>query len=381
MNRVPVKPELLRWARERAGFTVDMLERRFPKVALWERGEAQPTLKQLDHFARATYTPVGFLFLQEPPIERVPIPDFRTVANAGDLRPSPDLLDTIYLCQQRQEWYRDFVRTLRETPLPFAGSADLGDDIVGTAARIRHALGFDLDERRRIPTWTDALRRFIEQADALGVLVMVSGVVGSNNRRKLDPQEFRGFALADALAPLVFINGADSKAAQMFTLAHELAHVWLGQSAVSDAEAFSVPEQRVERWCNAVAAELLVPLAALRDAYDPAAGPASEKDRLARIFKVSTLVILRRMHDAGAIDRSAFRLAYEQELRGLLDLPPGSGGNFYLTLGARASKRFARSVVVSTLEGRTPFTEAFRLLGFKKMATFHEVAHSLGVGP
>ena len=380
MNRVPVKPELLRWARARAGFTLDMLEGRFPKLARWERGDAQPTLRQLDEFARATYTPVGFLFLQQPPVERVPIPDFRTIANAEGGRPSPDLLDTIYLCQQRQEWYRDFARTLREAPLPFARSADLGDDIVETASRMRNALGFDLDERRRIPTWTDALRLFIEQADAMGVLVMVSGVVGSNNRRKLDPQEFRGFSLADDFAPLVFINGADSKAAQMFTLAHELAHIWLGQSAVSDTEAFSVPEQRTERWCNAVAAELLVPLAAIRSEYDPDAGAASEKDRLARIFKVSTLVTLRRIYDAGALDWSAFRLAYEQEVRRLLDLPKGSGGNFYLTLGARASKRFARSVVVSTLEGRTPFTEAFRLLGFKKMATFHQVADSLGIG-
>ena len=245
---------------------------------------------------------------------------------------------------------------------------------------MRGVLGFNLDERRRLPTWTEALRRFIEQADALGVLVMVSGVVGSNNRRKLDPQEFRGFALADDLAPLVFINGADTKAAQMFTLAHELAHVWLGQSALSDAQAASVPEHEVERWCNQVAAELLVPLEVLRDEYDRHAGLGNETDRLARRFKVSTLVILRRIHDIEGLTREQLWEAYEAELQRLRALPKGSGGDFYLTLGARASKRFARALVVSTLEGRSSFTEAFRLLGFKKMATFRDLGHSLGVG-
>ncbi len=260
MNRVAVRPELLRWALDRSGRSVEGLAAKFPRLAAWERGEAEPTLRQLEQFAKATYTPVGFLFLREPPVEEVPIPDFRTLPGAHRDRPSPDLLDTIYLCQQRQEWYREFARTMGEPALGFVGSARIEDDVVATAAAMRRALGFDLEERRQLPTWTEALRRFVEQADALGVLVMVSGVVGSNNRRKLDPQEFRGFALADPLAPLVFVNGADTKAAQMFTLAHELAHVWLGESALSDASPASAPLQRVESWCNRVAAELLVPL-------------------------------------------------------------------------------------------------------------------------
>jgi hypothetical protein len=153
---------------------------------------------------------------------------------------------------------------------------------------MRGVLGFNLDERRRLPTWAEALRWFIDQADGLSILVMVSGVVGSNNRRRLDPEEFRGFALAEPLAPLVFVNGADTKAAQMFTLAHELAHVWLGETAVSDAQASEAPQHDVERWCNQVAAELLVPLAALRETYDRNAALDAEVDRLARRFKVST---------------------------------------------------------------------------------------------
>jgi Zn-dependent peptidase ImmA (M78 family) len=381
MSRVAVKPELVRWARLRASLRLEALERRFPKLEAWEGGEALPTLKQLERFARATHTPVGFLFLDEPPVERVPIPDFRTMARGGPVeRPTPDLLDTIYLCQQRQDWYRDFARAVGEEPLGLVGSARLGDDVVATAARIRDALELDVEERRRLPTWTEALRRFIARADALGILVMVSGVVGSNSHRHLDPEEFRGFALADPLAPLVFVNGADSKSAQMFTLAHELAHVWLGQSAVSDAEAVAVPDQETERWCNRVAAEVLVPIELMRQELDPDADLRREVDRLARRFKVSTLVVLRRIHDAGGLSRAELWAAYDEELARLRELPRGTGGNFYLTLGARVSKRFARALVVSTLEGRTSFTESFRLLGVKKMATFRELGHSLEVG-
>jgi Zn-dependent peptidase ImmA (M78 family) len=379
-SRVAVRPEMLRWACERAGFDPSELAHRIPQLPAWEREERQPTLKQLESFAKATHTPIGYLFLQEPPVEDVPIPDFRTIAVEPIAHPSPDLLDTLYLCQQRQDWYRDFARSMGDRSLSIVRSVRRTDDVVRTATTIRSALGFDLDERRKLLTWAEALRRFIEQADAVGVLVMVSGVVGSNNRRKLDPHEFRGFALVDDLAPLVFINGADTKAAQMFTLAHELVHVWLGQSALSDAEARTVPDHGVERWCNQVAAELLVPLAALRAEYDADAELRTELDRLARRFKVSTLVILRRVHDAHGLTQAEYWAAYEAELKRLRSLPKGSGGDFYLTLGARVSKRFARALVVSTLEGRSSFTEAFRLLGFKKMATFRSLGDSLGLG-
>jgi len=379
MMRVEIKRSLLRWACERAGFDPFTLEERFPQFAAWERGEKQPTLRQLEAFAKATHTPIGYLFLPEPPQERVPIPDFRTIADEALRQPSPDLLDTLYLCQQRQDWYREFLLLEGEKPLSFAGSARIGDDVIRVARHMREVLNFDLEERRTIHTWTDALRRFIEQADGAGVLVMVSGVVGSNNRRKLDPQEFRGLALADDLAPLVFINGADTKAAQMFTLAHELAHIWIGQSALSDVEISLSPARKVERWCNHVAAEFLVPMDVFKEEFDHHAELRAELDRLARRFKVSTLVILRRMYDAGALNAETYRKVYAQELKQLREIAKGSGGDFYLTLGARVGKRFARALVISTMEGRSSFTEALRLLNFRKMSTFNELGRSLEV--
>lgn len=379
MDRVHVNPELLRWARERAGLGTDALTGRFPRLGAWERGESRPTLKQLERFAKATFAPVGCLFLRDAPDERIPIPDFRTVADTRLDRPSVNLLDTIYLCQQRQDWYREFARSTGEEAVDFVGSAQPDDDIPRVAAHISRFLGFDIAERRRFPTWTEALRRFIGQADAGGVLVMVSGVVGSNSRRSLDPQEFRGFALADPVAPLIFINGKDTKAAQMFTLAHELAHLWLGSSGVSDAEALEIAGQETERWCNRVAAELLVPIHLLQAECSTNAPLSNELKRLARYFKVSTLVILRRIHDAGFLTRQAFRLAYAEELDRLGALSGSGGGDFYLTLGARVSQRFARAIVASTLEGQTSFPESFRLLGFRRMATFNKLADNLGL--
>ena len=377
MNRVAVKPELLRWARERAGRSAANLSGKFPKIRDWERGQSQPTLKQLESFARATYVPVGYLFLREPPAERVPIPDLRTIGNERIGRPSPDLLDTIYLCQRRQAWYRDWARSVGEEPRDFIGSVRLDSSIEETANAVRRALAFDLNARRECPTWTDALRHFIGQADDLGVLVMVSGVVGNNNHRKLDPEEFRGFALADALAPLVFINGADTKAAQMFTLAHELAHLWLGESALTDVNPASAPTQRVESWCNRIAAELLVPLAVLR-AELQRGDVLTQVQQLARRFKVSTLVILRRLFDAHRLSREAFDNAYRAELGRLRSRPKSSGGDFYLTQAARLSRRFARALVGSTLDGSTLYRDAFGLLGVAKEATFRELGASLG---
>ncbi|MDP1696934.1 MAG: ImmA/IrrE family metallo-endopeptidase [Xanthomonadaceae bacterium] len=380
MTRVAIHPEMFRWARERAGLDSFALAARFKRLEAWEAGEVQPTVRQLEDYARATHAPVGYFFLPEPPVEVLPIPDFRTVANRAIARPSLNLLDMVYACQQRQDWYRDHARVTGQEPLGFVGSMTRAMPPVEAAAHLRQILGFSVETRRACPTWAEALRMFIEQADRAGVMVMVSGVVLNNNTRHLDPQEFRGFALSDEWAPLVFINGADSKAAQMFTLAHELAHIGLGQSALSDVSAEVVSDNATEVWCNKVAAELLVPMASFLDELIVDETIADTLKRLARHFKVSSLVILRRLLDAGRIDRNTFFAAYHEELARLreFEVRGTGGGDFYRTTAARVSKRFARALVESTLEGRTLFRDAFHMLGIAKTSTFNELGRSLG---
>lgn len=380
MSVVPASIPVLRWAAERARLPDADLERSFRKWALWLSGDAQPTLKQLEDFARLTRTPIGYFFLPEPPVLKLPVPDFRTLRDEEPAEPSAALLDTLYLCQQRQDWYRDYSRVHGLAPLAFVSSATLEDQPEQTAGAMRQTLGLSVAERRALQTWTDALRQLVSKAEDAGILVMTSSIVGSNSRRKLDVAEFRGFALVDDRAPLIFINGSDSKAAQMFTLAHELSHIWLGESGVSNPEVGSGPGQGVEGWCNRAAAELLMPLDALHEVYEPDALLTDEVQRLAHLFKVSSLVALRRLYDAGFIDRDTLWMNYRQETARIRALDRGgSGGNFYRTLSARTGKRFASAVLASTLEGQTLFLDAFRLLGMRKTSTLYEAARELGV--
>lgn len=380
MTSVAASIPVLRWAAQRARLYDDDLAARFRKWPLWLSGEAQPTLRQLEDFARLTHTAIGYFFLPEPPALALPVPDFRTLRDEALAEPSSSLLDTLYLCQQRQDWYRDYARLHGLSAQAFVGSACVQDAPEAVARQMRETLGLSAEARRKLPTWEEALRQLIAKSEDAGVMVMVSSIVGSNSHRKLDVGEFRGFALADDLAPLVFLNGADSKAAQMFTLAHELAHLWLGASGVSDTQADQMPEQQTERWCNQVAAELLMPLQTLHSTHQPDTPISQEIQRLAREFKVSTLVALRRLFDAGFITQTALWQHYRDEQTRLRSLVQrGGSGDFYRSLGARASKRFVRAVVGSTLEGQTLFQDAFRMLGVRKTATFYKAARELGV--
>ena len=246
---------------------------------------------------------------------------------------------------------------------------------------MRELLDWREASRARVGSSDAALTWLREHAEAAGVLVMISGIVGSDTHRTLDPGEFRGFALVDPYASVVFINGADSKAAQVFTFAHEFAHLWLGQSALSDVEPQSTIGNETERWCNQVAAELLVPMPEFAAHFDRNGDLRSQLQPLAQRFRVSTQVILGRIREAGALTWDAYlaELAVERTRIAAIVAERGSGGNYYNTKPVQVGKRFARALVASTLEGQTSATHAFRLLGVKKAATFDNLAQRLGV--
>ena len=375
---IVVQPELIRWARSRVGFSEERLAHEMKLkdasvVNQWETS-GELTMSQLEKIAQKTHTPIGYMFLPVPPVERLPIPDFRVLAGASALKPSPNLLDAVNQCQFRQSWLREYLISEGAEPLVFVGSEHEQSDPLRVAGEIREAIAFNSSERSAARTWEDALRLLVAGIEQAGVTVMRSGIVGNNTHRKLDVFEFRGFCLSDKYAPLIFINSADAVSAQMFTLAHELAHVWIGRSGVSDTSVRS--DVATEAFCNRVAAEILVPTGEFAESWQTGADPVGLAGRLSRQFKVSALVVLIRAYQSGFLGYDEFRILYDAERGKSFERTASGGGDFYRTQGSRLGKRFIRSVVGSTLEGRITYTEAFQLLGVKKSSTFNSLAAS-----
>ncbi len=378
MTRVPVPPKMLRWACERAGYDVSDLATRIPQLRAWFRRERQPTLKQLEKLAKATHTPLGYLFLPEPPDERLPVPDYRTVVGTAQRRPSPDLLDTLYTMRRRQDWLRESLVESDVEPLAFVGTAGLTDEPDAVGREMRRTLGLGGGWAAGVRTWQDAVSELRRTIEHLGVMAVINGVVGNNTHRRLRVDEFRGFALTDPYAPLIFVNGADAKSAQMFTLAHELAHIWLGTEGLSGFESLLPGGSDVEDWCNAAAAELLVPAGELRTRWRKVGREASRFETLAQVFKVSPIVASRRALDLNLVDRSTFFEFYEHYVgRELTRGAAPTGGDFYNNQNTRVGELFATQVLRAAMEGRIGFKEAYDLTGLRG-GTFQRYARRLG---
>ena len=382
-EQITLQPAVLRWARERAGIEPERLASKMQvsseRVVDWER-TGTISVAQVDKLAHHTHTPLGFLYLPEPPEDRLPIPDFRTRGARVPRRPSPNLLEMVYLMQRRQLWMRDELIAAGFGPLAFVGAYQSGGDPREVAAAMRDILQLAREWASEHPTWTDALGYLRDQAEDAGVIVVLNGIVDNDTHRKLDRDEFQGFALVDQFAPLIFVNGADFKAAQMFTLAHELAHLFVGETGVSLFEDFQPSSHATERFCDQAAAEFLVPAQELHDYWPFAERSDDPYQSIARQFKVSTIVAMRRALDLELIDRQSFLKSYGRYLteeRRKREARTG-GGNFWNTQKWRVGPRFGGAVVRAVKRGRLPYREAYGLTGLKG-DTFESMPQKMGL--
>ncbi len=378
MSRVEIKPKMFEWARKRSSLSIEVMEKKFPKYPLWEQGKEFPTLRQLESLARKTLTPLGYFFLPEPPEDRLPIPDFRTVSDVSFNRPSPNLLETVQMMQRRQNWMIDYLIEEGCEKLHFVGSCTLSGNPKRVACDIRNVLRLSPGWAGEQRTWEDALRALRDAIDDAGIMIVINGVVGNSTNRKLDTEEFRGFVLVDDYAPLIFVNGTDAKGAQMFTMAHELAHLWLGKTGVFNFNALLPSDNSVEKFCNRVAAEFLIPAEEVRDSW-PAAEISDEPfQTLARQFKVSPIVAARRVLDLHLISEAAFFSFYNkyQEDERRRKISKKSGGDFYLTQNNRIGVHFGLSVLRAAKEGHLAYRDACQLTGLSA-DTFDRYARKL----
>ncbi len=375
MARVRVESRLLTWALGRSGRTVESARARYAKFSEWMDGTGSPTLRQLEDFANWTRTPLGFLLLETPPDDRLPIPDFRT-AEGRPLRPSPDLLQTVQSMQRRQAWMREFLSE-EEHQLTFVGTCDANDPPAKVAQSMREVLNLHEDWAKQANNWTDALRILRQAVELGGIMVVINGVVGNNNHRPLNVDEFRGFVLVDTIAPLVFVNGQDAKSAQMFTLAHELAHLWIGQEGVSNLDRLEPVGKSVETACNRIAAEFLVPAVRFELEWLNVSGHPDRLERLAKIFKVSTLVVARRALDLRHISRREFFDFYDRHIQESRKVKP-TGGDFWKTQRMRIGELFGAAVAQAVWAGRLLYRDAYELTDLRGR-TFDNYIAGLGL--
>lgn len=366
-----INPAILSWSRQRAGLTEVQVAKgltvKLERVKAWEGGQSLPSFTQAQKWAAVVHVPFGFLFLNAPPQEHLPLPDLRTVGGVFPDKPSLNLMDTVRDVLRKQDWYLEYLQDHERSPLSFVGSFNSRSPIKDVVTDIRRVLGVTDDFARM--GYDDYVRALVSGAEDAGILVMRSGVALGNTHRKLDVAEFRGFAISNVLAPVVFINSADAPTARLFTLMHELAHIWIGSSGVSDCNSHSAHQE--EAFCNAVAGEFLAPELVFRVHWDSAVHWEENLAPLAGRFRVSTLVIARRARDLGYISSDQYGAYYRRILQEYRD-KDGSGGDYYRTAAIRNSTRLSKAVLAQAQSGRILLRDAGKLLGVQpaKLKTY-----------
>ncbi len=356
---------VLEWARKRSGLTKEVLAEKVHATARqvtdWENEASSPPFPKAQQLAKILKIPFGFLFLPEPPKEELPLPDFRTLDR--NYKPTPDFITLLGDILVKQDWYRDYIAEIGEPAPKFVGKFSVESKIGDVAANIRTVVGISQALRHSVRSWSEYLGALSRNAEDAGVLVMRSSIVGNSTKRKISADEVQGFAISDPRAPIVFVNSDDFKASQIFTLVHELAHIWIGQSAISNPDELQAGRDKIEAFCNRVAAQTLVPEEEFLKVWD-----GNDADvaitRIARWFWVSTLVVLRRAHELERISDSKFQKLKARELE-KVTISASSGGDYYKNVVARMGGRLTYAVLGEIQQQRILLREASSLLDMK----------------
>lgn len=378
-----VEPAILQWALDQVpDDSID--DKMRANVNSWLAGKKIPTFCQIQDMSRKLHIPLGYFFLKTPPVEKANLLEFRTIDSAQLLNPSRDLIDTINTMEERQEWMAEYRERQGMDPLPVVGKAKELSSSIKIAEMMRADLGLERDWSARTKSAEDAFKVFRTSLEDSGILVMMNGIVGSNTHRPLNITEFRAFAIADSMAPLIFINRSDSAGARLFSLVHEAAHIWIGHDDLYN-DRLGQGKSRIEILCNAVSAEVLVPENEFIHEWKSNTETDTVKkiEDLVAVFNCSGTVIARRALDKGLIDDNLYQFVAARAIRIFEEKKKEekegnrSRGNYYGNVESRLDRAFVKAVRESVLTGELSYPDAYRLTNTSRK-TFDQVASDLG---
>ncbi|XBS69910.1 ImmA/IrrE family metallo-endopeptidase [Acerihabitans sp. KWT182] len=374
MARAFINNKMLTWARERASLSIEYIALKLKKspeiIEKWEDGTHDISFTEAQRFSELTHVPFGYLYLDKPINEQLPIPDRRTVGSR-DVDISLELKDTLNDIMLKVDWYREYALENNLEPVDLVGKFNANDHYSVLVTEINETLKVTIPPTRG--KWEEFLSRLVREIEKNGILVMKNGVVKNNTHRPINVNDFRGLCVADKYSPVIFININDAKSAQLFTLIHELAHLMIGESAISDISHNT--DTKEEALCNAVAAEYLVPEYIFSASWKYVDNWTDNIPYMIDLFRVSRWVIARRALTLGFINENE----YNSYVSTINEKPEGSGGIYPRTQKSRVSETFARAVVTQALEGKMLLREAQKLTGIRPSKLLDFAQKELGL--
>ena len=378
---VNIQPAIISWALSQTS-EEKLGTKLVDNIKHWLDGTKSPTFNQIEDFSKKSHIPLGYFFLQTPPIEQISLLEYRTLDSIQLTNPSRNLIDTIHDMEAVQEWMVNYRKEWNYDTISIVGSLKGITDISVIADTIRKDLGLNIEWYKDCGNPSEAFNKVRGLLEECGIVVMMNGIVGKNTHRALDVNEFRAFAMVNEWAPLIFINGADSAGGRLFSLFHELVHLWIGENDLYNDTKYSANGIKpIEVTCNAVAGALMVPKTVFLEKWNNNTNDdIHEKIKeLARMFRCSSSVIARRALDNKKIDQNVYNMVIEDAIEAYIQTKQekSSGGDYYRVARSKLDGVFVRALCESVNSGRTSFTEAYRLTNTTSK-TFSEVASGLG---
>ena len=376
--RVEIKPEIIKWAISQADET-KLNEKLNDNIKKWINGSKTPTFKQIEELSKKTNIPIGYFFLDEPPEEDIGLLEYRTIDNVSMTNPSRDLIDVIYEMESIQSWMKEYRLENGYDELYFVGSLKYKKSVQSMARQIRDDLLLDEEWYKKCKNSYDAFKYIRELLDEMGIIVMLNGIVGNNTHRALNIEEFRAFAIVDEIAPLLFINNSDSDGAKLFSLFHEMVHVWIGENDLYNDRRDNNRVKNTEVLCNGVASELLVPNEKFLIKWDDNKDYRRVIKELSQYFRCSESVIARKALNNNKIDVSLYRTVIDDGIEAYNKMKnrKSEGGDYYSSKKTRLNNSLIKALCESISSGRTTYTEAYRLTNTTRK-TFDEVISRFG---